>query len=661
MSGVWWLWRRWAVLVALLAVLTFMALLVWGPVWAQTTTLVEGHGCTPRVLSMAAARAGEGVAGVEGVHAVPPSGVSAASARPTQGWEPVLLPDVWTRRWPGHGGSVWYRIDWERGCAPGQGEPLEPLALGIDGVSVAGEVFINDDLLWRDASLVEPLSRSWNMPRWWLLPASSLREGVNQVWVRAVGPLALSPGMGALRLGAASMVAEQYGQSLWRQRTVYLINAVLCAMAGALFLLVWLLHRKERAYGWFGLMALCWLAYLSTYLADTQWPWPDSLARARFSMVSLVCYVLCVCMFTFRFGGQALARVERALWLLAALGAAAAVLAPPEAAGRWFGLVWQGAMAVFLVNCLQFQWHVWRPRPGGRQLRHMLLALCWLVFVVVALNDLFSVLDRWQVARNWAALSGLLVIALVVLLLGAQLVQQMRSVERFNHALGDAVAQARAELAQVLAREHGQALQHAKLQERLEISHDLHDGLGGSLVRSMALVELAPQPLSRARVLSLLKVLRDDLRQVIDHGSSAGATVPETPVQWAAPLRHRFTRILDEMGVASKWQIAPQWLGAPSALQCLGLTRLVEEALSNVIKHSQARLLRVECAQPLPNTLYLHIEDDGVGFDVDAVQLAGLSVGLRSMTARAERIGGSLEVESTAGRTVVSVVLLLNE
>ncbi|KAB2902248.1 MAG: histidine kinase, partial [Burkholderiaceae bacterium] len=327
--------------------------------------------------------------------------------------------------------------------------------------------------------------------------------------------------------------------------------------------------------------------------------------------------------------------------------------------------VWQGAIAVFLANCVQFQWHAWRPRTGGRQVPHMLLALCWLVFVVVALNDLFSVLDRWQVARNWAALSGLLVIALVMLLLGGQLARQMRSAERFNHQLAEHVADARAELAQALAREHAQALDNAKLQERMQIAHDLHDGLGGSLVRGMALVEQAPQPLPNERVLSLLKVLRDDLRQVIDHGSSAGAVVPETPVQWLAPLRHRFTRILDEMGVASEWHVAPRWQGKPSALQCLGLTRLVEEALSNVIKHSQARHLRVEVCvdgmRPPPGLLAVRIEDDGVGFDVDAVRSAGLSVGMRSMAARAERMGGTLQVESGPGRTVVGVDLLLKE
>lgn len=608
------------------------ALVLWLPAGVLADT------CAPRIVSVQAAPALDG-------------------ARPLTGWVDVTLPDTWSRRWPAHGDSGWYRIDWERSCTNG-----EPVALGIDGISVAGEVYNNGDLLWRDAFLVEPLSRSWNVPRWWVLPESGLQPGVNTVWVRAVGPAALGPGLRAVRLGDASTVAAQHYRTQWRQRTLYLINAVLCGMAGALFSVVWTLRRNTpagAAYGWFGLMALTWLAYLTTYLAYTQWPWPDALARSRFSMVALVGYVLSACLFTLRFGGQRLPRTERMLWALAALGAGTAVFVPDDVAGLWFGRVWQGAMWVFMFNCLQFQWHAWRPRPEGRKQLHMLLALCWLAVMALTVTTLIPGVDRWNVARNWAAFSGLLVISLVMLLLGAQLMQRVRRVERFNRALEQGVSEARAQLAQALAREHTRALEHTRLQERIQLAHDLHDGLGGSLIRSMALVEQAPQPLPNERVLSLLKMLRDDLRQVIDQGSSAGAQVPATPVQWAAPLRHRFTRILDEMGVTSLWDMPPHWQGRPSALQCLGLTRLVEEALSNTIKHSRARQVRVQCTQPQGGALCLRIEDDGVGFDVEAVRHAGLSVGMRSMMARAERIGGALEVVSSSAGTKLTVKLAL--
>ena len=52
----------------------------------------DATACAPRIISVQAARAPHG-------------------ARPTVGWVTVTLPEVWTRRWPGYGGSAWYRID----------------------------------------------------------------------------------------------------------------------------------------------------------------------------------------------------------------------------------------------------------------------------------------------------------------------------------------------------------------------------------------------------------------------------------------------------------------------------------------------------------------------------------------------------------------------
>ena len=580
----------------------------------------------------------------------------ADGARPASGWVPVTLPDQWINRWPDHDGSVWYRIDWQP-CP--SGEP----SLGIDGMSMAGEVYLNQDLLWRDASMVEPLSRSWNQPRWWVLPRSALHEGVNAVWVRVVGLSALSPGLGALRLNTPQVVADHYSASLWRQRTLYGVNAVFSGVAAGLFLLVWCMRREEQAYGWFGLMALCWAIYLTAFLAETPWPFADSMTKARANLVALLLYVGAACMFTFRFGGQRMPWVERGLLALLLIGLAVTCFVPEADARTHFTNVWLGALVMFFANSVQFQWHAWFPRQGKRQWRHMLLALCWLVFVVIALHDLSLVMGIWAVARSWASMSGPLIVALMMMLLAGNLAQRMTDAERFNQALAHSVAQARTELTQALDQAHTHALDHAKLQERMQIAHDLHDGLGSSLVRGMALVEQSAHNLSHARVLSLLKNLRDDLRQVIDHGSSAGASVPETPVQWMAPLRHRFTQIFDEIGIRTEWSLPPSWPelgGQPTALQCLGMTRVVEESLSNVIKHSHARHVRVVCAQTRDG-LTVRIEDDGTGFDVAAVQQAGQSVGMRSMAARAERIGGLLEVSSGVCGSVVMVTVHVKE
>ena len=565
-----------------------------------------------------------------------------------------MLPDDWTRRWPGHSGTVWYRIEWARGCAA-SAAGAEPLAVGLSGMSMAGEVFVNDALLWRDASLVEPLSRSWNMPRFFLLPESALYAGVNTVWVRVVGLAGLTPGLGPVQLGRLAAVAQRHDSNQWRQRMVYLVNLGLSGAVGCLFLVVWCLRREERAYGWYAAMSLCWVGYVTTLLVTSPWPLPNTLAMSRVNVVVFVLYVVCFCLFTFRFGRQALARTERALWVLASLAVVAVVLVPDASAAAVMAGAWVGFLLVFFANCVQFQWHAWRTREP----EHVLLALCWLFLLVVGLRDLSVILAPWQSNEIWAPVTGPIGTLFMSLLLGGRLVRNTRRIERFNHELSDAVTQSRADLAEVLAREHSQALRHAKLQERMQLAHDLHDGLGGSLVRSMALVEQARPPLTNDRVLSLFKVLRDDLRQVIDQGSSSGGVAPQTPTQWAAPLRHRFTRILDELGVVSEWHFAAHWNGTPSMQQCLGLTRVVEEALANVIKHSQAQRVRVVCEQALPNRLCLRVEDNGVGFDVPAVTGAGVSIGMRSMQARVDRMAGKLSVVSRPGTTTLAVELTI--
>lgn len=601
------------------------------PAWAGS------QDCVPEVLSMAAARA-----------------ETPDISRPENGWEPVQLPDIWVERWPGYEGTVWYRIDWERGCIPDANPDVrQPLAISLAGISMAGEVYLNDDLLWRDVSLEEPLSQSWNMPRRWLLPESALRDGVNTIWIRVVGMAAYTPGLGAFFLGPAAQAEEIHAENLWRQRNVHFISLGLSGAMGCIYLVVWCLRRSEQAFGWYALMSLCWVLYMATILATDAWPFKSIESHSRLNTVSFIMYVTAFCLFTWRFGEQHLPRTEKALWVATAMGLLVSALAPRPA----MELVWSAFVLFFLMNCLQFQWHAWRTRKP----QHLLLALCWLVFLVVGVHDIVVLLGGWGSHEMWGAVTGPITVLFMALLLGGRLASSMHRIEHFNQELQANAAQVRAELAEVLAREHDQELSHARLKERMAIVHDLHDGLGGSLVRSMAWVEQAKHPLSNDRVLSLLKVLRDDLRQVIDYDSSASTVVPETPVQWIAPLRHRFTRLFDELDVTITWQVAEQWQTRPSALHCLGLARFVEEALSNVIKHSRARHVRVECTQAEPDKLRVVVEDDGVGFDVQAVREAGQGVGMRSMAARAERLGGSLHVSSGTEGTVVSVVVQLGE
>ena len=76
--------------------------------------------------------------------------------------------------------------------------------------------------------------------------------------------------------------------------------------------------------------------------------------------------------------------------------------------------------------------------------------------------------------------------------------------------------------------------------------------------------------------------------------------------------------------------------------------RVVQEALTNVAKHSGAQHVRVEVARA-NGSVEVVVEDDGCGFDPSA---ATSGLGLLGMRERVQLTGGRLEIESTAGTRI---------
>lgn len=78
----------------------------------------------------------------------------------------------------------------------------------------------------------------------------------------------------------------------------------------------------------------------------------------------------------------------------------------------------------------------------------------------------------------------------------------------------------------------------------------------------------------------------------------------------------------------------------------IALYRIVQEALNNATKHSQATRVRIT-ARHEHDTLRMTIEDNGKGFDPASAPVS--SLGLRMMRERADGIGASIELDSQAG------------
>jgi signal transduction histidine kinase len=77
------------------------------------------------------------------------------------------------------------------------------------------------------------------------------------------------------------------------------------------------------------------------------------------------------------------------------------------------------------------------------------------------------------------------------------------------------------------------------------------------------------------------------------------------------------------------------------------LYRITQEAFNNVVKHARATRVDLRLDE-LEGTLILEVHDDGRGFEVTNAHPGHL--GLSSMRERAERVGGSFQIESADGK-----------
>lgn len=202
--------------------------------------------------------------------------------------------------------------------------------------------------------------------------------------------------------------------------------------------------------------------------------------------------------------------------------------------------------------------------------------------------------------------------------------------------------------------------EQAVLRERQRLMRDMHDGVGAALMSALVLVEQGR--LQADGIAALLRECMDDIRLVID----SMEPVDHDLVALLASLRYRVGRRMELSGVQLSWQVddvpALAWMDAGSALQIL---RIVQETLSNVLKHARASavVLSTACVDDEERAwVRVRITDNGCGFD--ALRLAGDAPsggrGLRNLRSRARLLHARLAIRSEPGCTEVTLDLPLH-
>ncbi|MDY0407829.1 sensor histidine kinase [Paracerasibacillus soli] len=73
--------------------------------------------------------------------------------------------------------------------------------------------------------------------------------------------------------------------------------------------------------------------------------------------------------------------------------------------------------------------------------------------------------------------------------------------------------------------------------------------------------------------------------------------------------------------------------------------RIVQESLSNTLRHANATDVKIEISQR-NQELFVHIRDNGIGFDINRDKNKKASYGLKTMQERSQELGGTFTIRS---------------
>ncbi len=190
--------------------------------------------------------------------------------------------------------------------------------------------------------------------------------------------------------------------------------------------------------------------------------------------------------------------------------------------------------------------------------------------------------------------------------------------------------------------------------ERRHIAHELHDEIGQVLtavkINLQTIHGLSKDSLYVLRLEEGIVTIDHALQQVRNLSLDLRPSMLDD-LGLVATLRWYMDRQMQRAGFVAKLVARPLQIHLPSGLETMCF-RIVQEALTNVLRHAKAKHAHVELRQR-NSKLELIIRDDGIGFNVRTAQRRasrGASFGLSGMQERVRLAGGQIEIKSRPKR-----------
>ena len=569
------------------------------------------------------------------------SGLRAAFPGRDALWQSHALPLRWSSG-SGTRQGAWIRLGFKAAE-----HSTEGWSILLNRLPTGGTIFLNGKMV---ADLPLDSDRRyvrWRRPHLINLPGGFLQDS-NEVLIYTSYGVGVH-GVGPIVVGPTVELQPRYGNEFFVSHTLRWVSLLLTVLLAIGFAALWLRRRSENLFGLLALMSGFWALRSLDFVFESMPADARYWMRGAFYLGTAV-FTAIATITMWRQGGRHRSRAELGVMVLAAMGPGLYLLF-----GDMFdiqaGAIWQAVMLTALATgVLTLAGHaIFTP---SFMLKVIVAAL--VLALGAAIHDFLVYVGVLPFAS-----SELLNIATPVLLiaLGATLidrfVRSLADVEKTNTELETRIHEREQLLKRNFDRLRESERLKASAQERQRIMQDMHDGLGSQLLSSLMLVERGA--MSNEQVAQILRESIDDMRLAID----ALAAEDSDLLAALGNMRFRMEPRLKAVGMDLQWDARnlPEEVDLdPNAV--LPVLRITQEALTNAIKHSRARMVRVTLAidhEGDAQWLSIRVTDNGRGL---AAGNGGTGRGMLNMRNRAQRIGATLKFESVPGAGTMMMVRL---